>query len=323
MPGGRTCRRSFGRCGTPASTAPFEQDLRYLEAARLCFPESYGGVLGFTPAWFVHFNPATTYPRLTRQNRIDKKTGTYVGPIGDKHAADKYVRAIEDAFDLCRDRERLISDKSEPCQWRQMGKCVGPCEGPPGGVSLDAYRALCHVAADAMNDPLTAADEVERRMRLAAAATKFEVAAGLKSHAEDLRALRLKHYRHARPVEDLRYLAVQPGGDGAAKLFAIDGGQIRFVAAVFADAEVPSAVLSLAQEMLSEPATRPTETASFERVSLVASHLYAAKKLPGVFLHVSELNPKSLAKAVKAAANEKAVVDEDDDGEVRGLQDLE
>ncbi|MEM1013085.1 MAG: hypothetical protein AAGI46_12790 [Planctomycetota bacterium] len=298
----------------------FEQDLRYLEAARACFPESYGGVLGFTPAWFVHFNPATKFPRLTKQNQIDKRTGTYVGPIGDKHAADKYVRSIEELFDLCRDRDRLLSDKSDPCQWREMGKCVGPCEGPPSGVSLDAYRALCGEAAALMADVPRAVAEVDQRMRQSAAATKFEVAAELKKRGEQLRSLRQKHYRHTRRVEDMRFLAVQPGGNGAAKLFAIRAGEVHFVAAVFANEPLSEAVLTLATSMLSEPAERPMSTEAFERVSLVSSHLYAAKKLPGTFLHVDELNHRTLEKAIQAAAGEVDVVDEADDGEVRGLQ---
>src|SRR6516164_5255810 len=35
----------------------FEADTVYLEAARQLFPESYQGMVGFRPAWFVHVNP--------------------------------------------------------------------------------------------------------------------------------------------------------------------------------------------------------------------------------------------------------------------------
>ncbi|MEL7239331.1 MAG: hypothetical protein AAGK78_10750, partial [Planctomycetota bacterium] len=58
----------------------FEQDLVYLEASRATFPDTYAAALGFRPAWFVHANPATTYPRFTRSATIDKQTGQWLGP---------------------------------------------------------------------------------------------------------------------------------------------------------------------------------------------------------------------------------------------------
>src|SRR3954453_3289973 len=35
----------------------FEADVVYLEAARTLFPESYQGMVGFRPAWFIHVDP--------------------------------------------------------------------------------------------------------------------------------------------------------------------------------------------------------------------------------------------------------------------------
>ena len=302
----------------------YEQDLTYLEAARACFPESYAGVLGFYPAWFLHLNPDTTYPRLTRQNQIDKQTGVYVGPLPDKHAADKLVRAVEDTFDLCRDWERLTSDKSDPCQWRQMGKCVGPCEGPPGGVSLDAYRGLVAEAAAAMCDPAGVASALEQRMRAAAAEQRFEDAASIKKHAENVAALGEGNRRHARPIEQFRFLAVLPGGDGFAKVFAITPTRSRFVAAVPADGDktLREAVLSASRDLLAEVESRPSATDEFERVSLATLHLFAPKKQPGVWLHTSELTDRKFAAAVASATKPAAEAASDNEGEVRGLQSI-
>ena len=303
--------------------SPFEQDWAYLETARSLFPDSYGGVLGFHPAWFVHCNPATKFPRLTRQNKLDKRTGLYLGPLPDKHAADRYVRAIEDAFDLCRDWDRLTGAKSDPCQWREMGKCVGPCEGPPGGVSLDAYRALVAHAVDVIRDVPRALQDLNLRMRHAAAEQQFEKAAEIKSHVDSLSELNAGHNRHARPVEDFRYLAVMPGGrEAAAKLFAVTPGRVAFVAALL---EVPTPasvepVLRTALSLLADDDdARPTDAAAFERISLVAAHLFAPKNRPGEFVPARDLDPKRLAAACRAAAKSKSD-DADDEGEVRGLQ---
>src|SRR5215471_1715554 len=65
----------------------FEADAAYLEAARAVFPESYQGMVGFRPAWFVHVNPDATFPRYAKTTDLATRDGTLVGPVEDKHAA--------------------------------------------------------------------------------------------------------------------------------------------------------------------------------------------------------------------------------------------
>src|SRR5688500_17743715 len=73
-----------------------EADWLYYEAARVLFPESYQGMVGFRPAWFVHVNPDTPFPRYTKTTDLAKLTGSLFGPVEDKHAAAKLVELIED-----------------------------------------------------------------------------------------------------------------------------------------------------------------------------------------------------------------------------------
>src|SRR5687767_15253737 len=97
-------------------------------------------MVGFRPAWFVHVNPGTTFPRYTKTIDPTGQTGVYFGPLEDKHAAHRLVHLAEAAFDLCRDYSILTQSPSGgPCAWRQMNKCVGPCDGT---ISLDAYRQV-------------------------------------------------------------------------------------------------------------------------------------------------------------------------------------
>jgi DNA polymerase-3 subunit epsilon len=302
----------------------FEQDWVYLEAARSAFPESYAGVLGFYPAWFVHLNPATRFPRLTRQNRIDKRTGDYLGPFPDKHAADRYIRGVETAFDLCRDWERLTRPDSDPCQWRQMGKCVGPCEGPPGGISLDGYRALMHQVADTLRDLPGVLDDQTARMRAAAEEQAFETAAQIKSFTEELAELSRGSSRFVRPIERFRYLAVTPGGkEAAVKLFAITPGRILPVAVLLEPPtiEMIRPVLRTTVSLLeADDPIRPMDAPPFERLSLATAHLFAPKKQPGEFLHVDELDEETLLAACRRATKPGDAVNPEDEGEIRGLQ---
>ncbi len=303
----------------------FEQDWVYLEAARACFPDSYRGVLGFYPAWFVHVNPATRFPRLTRQNQVDKRTGDYFGPLPDKHAADKIVRAIEEGFDLCRDWDRLTSDASDPCQWRQMEKCVGPCEGPPGGIGLDGYRAIVAHAADVLRDVGGAVEREHLRMKQAAVAQAYEAAGAIKARVAQLETLCKGNNRHVRPLAAFRFLAVMPAGkEAAAKLFIITPGDIHFLAAILEQptkATAP-ALLRTALALGEASVSRPLDVPQFERISLTTSHLFQPKKASGEFIPLAELDDRRFLAACRALAKTTPEDNVAEEGEVRGLQAL-
>src|SRR5690606_9859322 len=98
-----------------------EADWIYLEAARAVFPESYKALTSQRQAWWVHINPQTNYPRYVKTNDPAALGGIYLGPIDDKHAAARYVQAVEGLFDLCRDYRLLTqAPAGGPCAWRQM-----------------------------------------------------------------------------------------------------------------------------------------------------------------------------------------------------------
>src|SRR5580704_11708912 len=65
----------------------FEADWLYYEAARQIFPQSYQGMVGFRPAWFIHLDPDSAFPRYQKTIRLNSPTGVCIGPIEDKHAA--------------------------------------------------------------------------------------------------------------------------------------------------------------------------------------------------------------------------------------------
>src|SRR5581483_10017688 len=74
----------------------FEADWLYYEAARELFPQTYKGMTGFRPAWFVHVNPETNFPRYVKTIDLTKR-GVYLGPVEDKHAAARLIELAEDA----------------------------------------------------------------------------------------------------------------------------------------------------------------------------------------------------------------------------------
>ena len=136
-------RRIHWRCVDSA----LEADWMYLEAARLLFPGSYQGMVGFRPAWFVHVDPESEFPRWVKTTRISEATerrsdgasqtrattGMFIGPIEDKHAAHRLIEAVEDAFDLCRYYNVLLeAPRGKACAYKEMGRCPAPCDGTVG-----------------------------------------------------------------------------------------------------------------------------------------------------------------------------------------------
>ena len=301
----------------------FEQDLVYLEAGRHFFPETYAGNLGFRPATLVHVNPQTTYPRFTKSQSVDKQTGRWLGPMPESSSASKFVHGIEDAFDLCRDWEKFTAEGSTPCQWREMGKCVGPCEGPPAGVSLDAYRALVDHAATVAGNLDDAIEFQTLRMKAAAAAMNFEVAGDIKEFVAKLESLRGGNFRHVGPLDNSAYLGVLPGENAKqAKLYLATATSVRRLATTMnpPDGKGIDALLRSALEAAEAGRGLPETTEQHERLSLVTHHLYPSRKVPGEWLAMKSISEKQLKAALKTIAKLKETPESDDVGEAKGLQ---
>ena len=84
-------------------------------------------MLGFRPAWFVHVNPQTDFPRYIKTTSLALSTGVRFGPIDDKHAAARLIELLEDGFDLCRFYSILVQAPAGlACAYKEMGKCPAP-----------------------------------------------------------------------------------------------------------------------------------------------------------------------------------------------------
>ena len=299
----------------------FEADAVYLEAARDVFPQSYRGMLGMRPAWFVHVNPETTYPRYVKTNDPTRQTGLHFGPIEDKHAAQKLVHLVENLFDLCRDYSIFTqSPHAGPCPWKQMNKCVGPCDG---SVSLDAYRELIAFSTKALIDPEDFIREETRRMKAAATELKFETAEKIKAYIGQLSQLGKGALRHVRPLTEFLYASLQRGPRaGTAKLFLITPGRIDEVAGVIREPQQPSDLIRHVLESAEAHRGGRIDEIAIERIGVVAHHLFQPKARQGVFIPLETVDEKSLAKAYRDLMNQKPQDETVGEGVTKELQAL-
>jgi excinuclease UvrABC nuclease subunit len=299
----------------------FEADVVYLEIARQVFPQTYQGMVGFRPAWFVHVNPDAQFPRYTKTSDLEIRTGTYIGPVEDKQSAAKLIEHVEDWFDLCRYYNVLVeAPRGRACAYKEMGKCPAPCDG---SIGMEQYRRMIEMSLATLIDPAFTIRQHEQRMATAAKELKFEVAAKIKQYLDSLAQLGKGPYRYARPLKEFNFLSLQRGPrEGTAKVFLITPGQIEEILGVPLEPARPAEVLRVAFALAQERSAAAVDNVGTERVGVVAHHLFLAKATHGVFMPLDKVDEKSLAKAYRDLLKQKPQETAEGEGVMKELQAL-
>jgi hypothetical protein len=297
----------------------FEADWVYHDIAQQIFPETYQGMVGFRPAWFIHIDPEVEFPRYTKTIDIGNKPGKYIGPVEDKHAAARLIELLEDAFDLCRYYNILIqAPNGRACPYKEMGKCPAPCDG---SISMEQYRRMIEWSAATLADPAEMIREQNQRMRDAAADQRFETASKIKSFIAQLSKLGKGAFRHARPLRECAYAVLQPGPSArTAKLFLILPGLIEEIAGLLYEPSRPSELLGAIFTVAEQHANTPLGPKGVERLGIVAHHLFSPKQIQGIFLPLSDISEKTIAKAYKDLQRQKRPDEVEGEGVLKELQ---
>jgi excinuclease UvrABC nuclease subunit len=300
----------------------FEADWVYHDIARQVFPQTYQGMVGFRPAWFIHIDPEAQFPRYTKTIRPAEKSGRYFGPVEDKHAAARLMELIEDAFDLCRYYNILVeSPNGRACAYKEMGKCPAPCDG---SISKEQYRRMIEWSAATLADPREMVRQQTERMQQASAELHFEIAAKIQAFIKQLSQIGKGAFRHAKPLKDLAFITIQPGPKtGSAKVFLILRGLIEEIANFTAEPARPSELLRTIFHAAEDHADAPLDEPGIERIGIVSRHLFSPKQSQGVFIPLSDLGDptgRALLKAYKAVANLPHEETSDVEGILKELQ---
>jgi hypothetical protein len=228
--------------------------------------------------------------------------GLCLGPFPSARSAQGFIDAIEDGFDLCRDVGRLAqAPRARPCAYRQMGRCLGICDG---SIDMDTYRAaVARAAAFAAGDRAAVLGELEARMKRAAAELRFEEAAALKMRLDRLAGLDAPAYAHVAPGEAFQFILVQRGARKAAKVFLADRGLI-------APADplawpLKSEELATVLARMAALVAQPDAAGRYDpwRVALVASYLLAGPQRRGAIVRWrGDLTAEALGEQVAACS---------------------
>ncbi|HZM00829.1 MAG TPA: excinuclease ABC subunit UvrC, partial [Planctomycetota bacterium] len=123
---------------------------------------------------------------LARRPRGATRGVTHIGPFASASALRHTLRTLGGVVPLrdCSDRE--FASRTRPCLKYDMGRCLAPCVG---WIGTEEYGRLLTLATDALGgrvEPVL--EDLERRMREASGAERYEQAARMRDQIRDLRA---------------------------------------------------------------------------------------------------------------------------------------
>ncbi|MCL2700633.1 MAG: UvrB/UvrC motif-containing protein [Phycisphaerae bacterium] len=286
----------------------WEADATFLELARSLFPASFAELLSWRRAWLVHVDPSEEFPHFSR-TRQPGQAGLTVGPFPSGQAARGFIETIEDLFDLCRDVACLRQSPHGPaCTYWQMGRCTGPCHG---AISLEPYRQqVAEAAAFASGQREPFLSRLRERMRQAADATEFERAAGLKKRLDRTRTLDHEDYAHVRPMEQWRFILVQPAASKKWRdVFLAVGPAVTKIAPLSqtpTDEQLAATLAAMAAACDTAAQPSPTSTADVYRLGLIAHYLFSSPAKRGAIIHYSpDMTPQELRAFVESVGEKR------------------
>lgn len=263
----------------------FETDLTYFELARTIYPGAFKDMLSWRPAWFVQVDPQEKFPHFAR-TREANGAGLSIGPFESGQSAQRFIEALEDLFDLCRDYACLRQAPNGPaCSYLQMGRCLGPCNGT---ISLEDYRQVMARAADfAAGGRAPALADIQQRMQLSAVALEFEKASSLKKRMERAKTFAAAEYQYTRPLEQFRYILIEPAASKKhLEVFLCVGGTVvKSEPLDKAPTEAQfAATLAAMTDLANRPHEKLDETGRY-RIGLVTHYLFCSPAKRGVIIH--------------------------------------
>ncbi|MCC7349554.1 MAG: hypothetical protein IT446_03215 [Phycisphaerales bacterium] len=306
-----------------AVDSALEADWFYLQAARELYPRTYRQMVGFRPAWFVHVDPQSDFPRYVRTTDLTK-AGQTLGPVEDKQSASRLIEEVEDLFDLCRYYNVLVdAPNARACAYKEMGRCPAPCDG---SISMEQYRQLIDFSVQVLTDPAGMVHQQHRRMNDAAGELRFELAGKIKSFADRLAQLNQGPWRYVRQLRDFAFLSFQHGPRaGVVKIFRITPGRMEPILCLIDVPNHGGEILRVALTESGDGHNLPIDVPASECIALVAQHLFFPKSSHGVFIPLDRIDEPAILKGYRALQKQtiKPADESDEEGILRQGREME
>ncbi len=287
----------------------FETDLLFLRLAHAMMPATFRAVMDRRRGWFVHIDAREQFPRFTvvptsAMPGSVPAGGELIGPVLDKHAAQRLTQTLEDLFDLCRFHHILVkSPDAAPCAYKELGKCPAPCDG---SESLDAYRSRIAEAIAFVRDPVRAEAARTSQMEIAAQSQDFEAAQRQKAWLDNAQSIQSNHRTRHALGDWRRGWAVIASGSAPDRPRAFIIGPTGVSVTHEPDAD------QLAHACARPAVERPTDEFTAAAIGLVCDALHRAPRRTEriIALHAPDAADQIRA-AIRALSRDSAPADDD------------
>ena len=262
----------------------FETSLVYLNIVRQLRAGDYREQLGFGPVWFARLDLAAHFPRWVVATAPFGAEVAAAGPFATRRRCARFVKTLEDLFDLCRQHEVLErAPHGERCAYYDMGRCSAPCDGT---IALDKYRRMLEASVRfATSDGSEHVAALREQMVEAAAALDFERAQRLKTDMEGATEALEAGGRLTHSPKKFRYLIIQAGARASlVRPFFVNRGRIDVGRDVHLESLREAALEWAGYDWSSDNGGRCDNRYRTECLWLVSHYLGKSEKLSAVYL---------------------------------------
>ena len=134
----------------------------------------------------LRLDPLARFPRLEVIRRIKDDGARYFGPYHSATSCRQTLRLVNRHFQLRTCRDRTLESRKRPCLQYQIGRCPAPCVFEVDAQEYDRHVQDVTLFLRGKGQDLIAS--LQQRMRAAAEALEFELAARIRDQATALRA---------------------------------------------------------------------------------------------------------------------------------------
>ena len=269
------------------TSSAFETDLAYLKLAPQIWPARYSKIIKTKPPWFVELDLQNAHPHFRRVRKL-LQNSLSVGPFATAGDCEKFIDALADSFDLCRNLSCLKRyPNSKGCAYAEMHRCVNICAG---AISMERYRELLRDAFNfAAGDRESFKSDLEARMKKSAADLNFELAGALKSRIDRLKFFEQENFRFVNSADEFKYIFVQPGaGKREFRAFAAKPGRAEFIGKFdWPDSSKCEKLLKSASDFFTSKASTDNFKSSIGQLQngLVCEYLFSGDSKRGLLFH--------------------------------------
>lgn len=147
-----------------------------------------------------------SFPRIAYYRGAMDRKNRYFGPYPNAWAAKESINLLQRVFRLRTCEDTVFAHRSRPCLLYQIKRCTAPCVGH---ISQSDYAADVRSAAlllQGKDDELAA--QLSKKMRAAADAQLFEVAAQYRDQIHNLAKVRQQQFVESNAATDADVVAV-------------------------------------------------------------------------------------------------------------------